>query len=50
VYQSKGESFGSLIDNPSAPIDMNNYNDIKTKTKEEILTEFQKEAGPLRSE
>jgi hypothetical protein len=49
VYQSKGESFGSLIDNPSAPIEINNQNDVQTKTKEEILAEFQKEAGSLRS-
>ena len=50
VYQSKGESFGSLIDNPSAPIEFNNQNNIQTKTKEEILAEFQREAGSLRSE
>jgi len=49
VYQAKGESFGSLIDNPSAPIEINNQNNIQTKTKEEILSEFQKEAGSLRS-
>jgi hypothetical protein len=49
VYQPKGESFGSLIDNPSAPIEINNQNNIQTKTKEEILSEFQKEAGSLRS-
>ena len=49
VYQPKGESFGSLIDNPSAPIEVNNQNNIQTKTKEEILSEFQKEAGSLRS-
>jgi hypothetical protein len=50
VYQSKGESFGSLIDNPSTPIEVNNQSDTKTKTKEEILAEFQKEASSLRSE
>jgi len=50
VYQPKGESFGSLIDNPSAPIEINNQNNIQTKTKEEILAEFQREAGSLRSE
>jgi hypothetical protein len=49
VYQPKGESFGSLIDNPSSPIEINNQNNIQTKTKEEILSEFQKEAGSLRS-
>jgi hypothetical protein len=50
VYQSKGESFGSLIDNPSAPVNTNNQNNVQTKTREEILSEFQKEAGSLRSE
>jgi DNA-directed RNA polymerase subunit RPC12/RpoP len=49
VYQSKGESFGNLIDNPSAPIEIQNQNTVKTKTKEEILAEFQREAGSLRS-
>jgi hypothetical protein len=50
VYQPKGESFGSLIDNPSAPIETNNQSNTQTKTKEEILAEFQKEASSLRSE
>jgi hypothetical protein len=49
VYQPKGESFGSLIDNPSALIENQNQNNIQTKTKEEILAEFQREAGSLRS-
>jgi hypothetical protein len=49
VYQSKGESFGSLIENPSSPIKENTQDNIQTKTKEEILAEFQKEAGSLRS-
>jgi len=50
VYQSKGESFGSLIDNPSAPVEVQNQHSPKTKTREEILAEFQREAGSLRSE
>jgi hypothetical protein len=50
IYQTKGESFGSLIDNPSAPIEINNQNNISQKTEEEILSEFQREAGSLRSE
>jgi hypothetical protein len=50
IYQSRGESFGSLIDNPSAPIEVNNQYEAQTKTKDEILAEFQKEAGSLRSE
>lgn len=50
VYQPKGESFGSLIDNPSAPIEVQNQYSPETKTREEILAEFQREAGSLRSE
>jgi hypothetical protein len=49
VYKSKGESFGSLIENPSKPIDMVNDIQNEQKTREEILAEFQKEAGSLRS-
>ena len=51
VYQSKGESFGSLIDNPSQKIDFvqENPNNVK-KTKEQILKEFQKEAGLSRNQ
>lgn len=50
LYQSQKESFGSLIDNPSAPIKSENQNNVPTKTHQEILMDFQKEAGPLRSE
>jgi DNA-directed RNA polymerase subunit RPC12/RpoP len=50
IYQSKGESFGNLIDNPSAPIEIQNRNNVETKSREEILAEFQREAGSLRSE
>ena len=49
VYKNKGESFGSLLDNPSKPIEVNETSSINTKTKEEILAEFQREAGSLRS-
>lgn len=51
LYQSKGESFGSLIDNPSQKIDFvqDNPNNEK-KTKEQILKEFQKEAGLSRNQ
>ena len=51
VYQSRGESFGSLIDNPSQKIDFvqDNPNNEK-KTKEQILKEFQKEAGLSRNQ
>ena len=50
VYQSKGESFGSLLENPSEPIKIENSNQTQSKSKEEILAEFQREAGSLRSE
>jgi hypothetical protein len=49
VYQNKGESFGSLLENPSKPVETNINHSINTKTREEILAEFQKEAGSLRS-
>jgi hypothetical protein len=48
VYQPKGESFGSLIDNPSSPIEIEKQNNREIKTREEILAEFQREAGSLR--
>ena len=49
LYQSKGESFGSLIENPSKPVDIANNIQNEQKTSEEILAEFQREAGSLRS-
>jgi hypothetical protein len=49
VYQSKKESFGSLLDNPAKPLDFAENNTIQSKTTEEILAEFQKEASSLRS-
>lgn len=50
VYQNKGESFGSLLENPSEVLNIDIDNQNKQKTKEEILAEFQKEASSLRSE
>jgi hypothetical protein len=50
VYQSKGESLGSLLENPSEHIKVENNNQTQNKSREEILAEFQKEAGSLRSE
>lgn len=51
IYQNKGESFGSLLENPSEPpLQIENNNQTKTKSREEILAEFQKEASSLRSE
>lgn len=48
VYQPKGESFGNLIDNPAEAANTVDSN-INIKSKEDILLEFQKEAGSLRS-
>jgi len=40
---------GGLIDNPTKPIDFSNSNiENQHKTQEQILQEFQKEAGLLR--
>jgi hypothetical protein len=49
IYQNKGESFASLLENPSENVKPNNENSIKQKTEEEILAEFQREASSLRS-
>jgi hypothetical protein len=50
IYKSNNETFGSLIDNPSKPLENNNIqvNNIN-RSNEEILEEFQREAGCLRS-
>jgi hypothetical protein len=50
VYKQKGESFGTLLENPSKPLDLSSNHPKEQKTREEILAEFQKEAGSLRSE
>ena len=50
VYQNKGESFGSLIENPSKPVEIIENNFVKKRTREEILSDFQKEASSLRKE
>lgn len=51
IYQNTKETFGSLIENPSQPLNLNlNNNIIETKTKEQVLQEFQKEAGLSRIE
>jgi hypothetical protein len=50
VYQNKGESFGSLLENPSEHIKVENNKQTQNKSREEILAEFQREAGSLRSE
>jgi len=50
VYKPHNETFGSLIDNPYKPIENNDiqFNNIN-RSSEEILAEFQREAGSLRS-
>jgi hypothetical protein len=51
LYQPKGESFGSLIDNPSQQVEFVQENiPGEKKTKEQILKEFQKEAGLSRNQ
>jgi rRNA maturation protein Nop10 len=51
VYTPKGESLGSLIENPSKPVDFEQGQQLNTKkTKEQILQEFQKEAGLSRNQ
>lgn len=50
VYKNPGESFGSIIENPSKPVDIEPDTPQKPKTRQEILAEFQKEAGSLRPE
>lgn len=49
IYKNQGESFGSLIDNPSAPVEKSQNNDINQKTSEQIFAEFQKEASSVRN-
>lgn len=48
IYQNKGESFASLIENPSKPINLENNTQSEFKSREQILEEFQKEAGLFR--
>lgn len=50
LYKPSNETFGTLIDNPSKPVENNNtqFNNIN-KSHDEILAEFQREAGSLRS-
>jgi hypothetical protein len=50
IYKNKGESFGSLIDNPAEPGGSIDIEKKSNKTKEDILAEFQREAGALRTE
>jgi hypothetical protein len=51
LYQPKGESFGSLIDNPSQQVEFVQENvPGEKKTTEQILKEFQKEAGLSRNQ
>lgn len=51
-YKNEGESFGSILENPSKPVDQIDKHlfSSQVKTREEILEEFKKEAGALRPE
>jgi hypothetical protein len=49
VYKQKGESFGSLLESPSEPVNFASNSPKEQKTSQEILAEFQREAGSLRS-
>ena len=49
IYKNKGESFGDLIDNPQELIESSIEKSNTSKSTEEILQEFQSEAGSLRS-
>lgn len=49
VYKPQGETFGSLIERPAPP--QGNFNSEQpSKTSEQILSEFQREAGTSRTE
>lgn len=50
VYSHQGESFGSLLDNPSKPSPVANEAETIKRSSEEILSEFQREAGSSRGE
>ncbi|MEY4342222.1 MAG: hypothetical protein RL736_12 [Pseudomonadota bacterium] len=49
LYKPLQDTFGSLLDNPSKPLENNDlkFNNI-SKSNEEILAEFKQEAGSLR--
>ena len=49
IYKNKGESFGDLIDNPQQLLEPSIEKSNISKSTEEILQEFQSEAGSLRS-
>ena len=50
LYKPSNETFGSLIDNPSKPLEVNSIqSDNINKSHDQILAEFQREAGSLRA-
>jgi hypothetical protein len=49
IYNPKGDSFKDLIDNPSKPPEQNDMSRTnQSRTREEILAEFQNEASSFR--
>ena len=50
VYKPLNETFGTLIDNPCKPLENNDiqFNNVN-RSQDEILADFKKEAGSLRS-
>lgn len=53
IYQKESESLGQILDNPTKPLDSEKKSKnlpTNNKTDHEILEEFKKEAGALRSE
>lgn len=49
VYKPKGETFGTLIDNPVESTTNNSQISSESKSKDDILLEFQREASASRS-
>ena len=50
IYQPKGESFGTLIDNPTGPIEKEfNKKPPIQKSPDQILEDFKKESASIRN-
>ena len=50
IYQSKGESFKDLIDNPLEPVNESfNTEKPRQRTSEEILEDFKRESASIRN-
>jgi hypothetical protein len=50
IYKPKNESLGGLIDNPAKPVNFDSSDIAAPKTQDQILQEFQREAGLSRSQ